>query len=68
MINKEIIAAGVAYDFNAWHWTLVARSEVLEKVNTDSAKVEEQIKEIQDKIFLVDADVLEKETIRESDM
>lgn len=67
LIDGKIIAAGAAYDFNTWHWALVARSEVLEKVKADGIRVEEQIREIQNKIFLVATDVLEKETIREND-
>lgn len=68
LIDKEIIAVGPAYDFNAWHWALVARSEILEKVKAESVKSEEKMKEIRSKIILVTADLLEKETIRESDM
>lgn len=68
LIDGKIIAAGATYDFNAWHWALVARSEVLEKVKAESVKSKEQIKEIQSKIFLETTDLLEKETIRESDM
>lgn len=37
-------------------------------VKVDSIKDEEQIREIQNMIFLVTVDLLEKETIRENDM
>lgn len=63
LIDGNIIEARAAYDFNSWHWTLVAHKEVLEKVKVDVDKAKEQIKEIQDKVFLVAVEVLEKETI-----
>ncbi|XP_057836292.1 DNA-directed RNA polymerases IV and V subunit 2 [Cryptomeria japonica] len=68
LIDGNIIQAGATCDFNSWHWTLVARSEVLKKVRADADRAEEQIKEIQDKVYVVAAKVLEKETIREKDM
>lgn len=68
LIDGSIIEAGVANDFSSWHWTLVARYEVLEKAKVDANGAEEQIKEIQDKVYLVATEVLEKETIREKDL
>lgn len=56
------------YDFNTWYWALIARKEVLEKVKIDGVKIEELIKEIQNKIFLVATDVIGKEAIRENEM
>lgn len=68
LIDGQVIAAGDIYDFNTWYWALIARNKVLEKVKIDGVEIEELIKEIQNKIFLVAVDVLGKEAIRENEM
>lgn len=63
LVDVKIIEVGVPYDFNSWHWTLVAQNEILEKVKVDADRIEVQIKAIQDKIFVIVAEVLRKKTI-----
>lgn len=68
MVNEKIIEARVTYEFNSWHWSLVAQNEVLEIVKIDVDRIKEQIGAIQDKIFLIVVEILGKETIQERDM
>lgn len=46
LVDRKVIAAGTAYDFNGWYWALVAQNEVLERVKVDTSGVEERAKEI----------------------
>lgn len=64
MIDEKIIEAGAAYDFSNWYYALVLQGEVLERVKEDGAKVEEQVKGIQSKIFQMVADVLDRDIVR----
>lgn len=68
LIDGQAIATRDINDFNTRNWALITRNEVLEKVKDDVVKIEELIQEIQNKIFLVVADALGKEAIRDNEM
>lgn len=62
----KVIVAGAVYDFNGQYLALIMRNDVLEKVKADSIRIEEQAKEIQNKVLQIAVDALERDVVREN--
>lgn len=68
LVNRKVIAPGAAYDFSSWYMTLIIRSEIIEKIKTDTIRIEERTKEVRKKILAMAANALEKDIVRANNL